>query len=312
MALVDVSKQEIRDRAVKWVHRLPEFSTMIGQVLLRLSHPDCEVREVATLIERDPVLAGQVLRVANSGLYGRLRRISAVKHAITMVGINTIRRHALAYTLSKMFGRHKTATTFSAPAFNAHSTATGLLADLIGRRLPVPEADFLFSAGLLHDLGRMLLAISIPREYDDCMGVAAISRRPVRECEQEILGLDHVELSVLALEIWEMPGALISAVAYHHRPQDDPLVNPRVVTMSAVLARADARINYMGISPCSWLANSGDPSLEFAGHAYDSERVSAAFDFELESLLTMSGYQGTWLRRPPPVPSLGSAAPATA
>ncbi|MCX6619853.1 MAG: HDOD domain-containing protein [Acidobacteria bacterium] len=310
MALVEVSKQQIRDRAVKWLHRLPEFSTMIGQVLLRLSHPDCEVREVAAIIERDPVLAAQVLRVANSGLYGRLRRISAVHHAITMVGINTVRRHTLAYTVGRLFGRHNTASTFSSAAFNAHSTATGLLADLMGKRLPVPEADFLFSAGLLHDLGRLLLAISIPREYDDCMEVAAISRRNVLESEREILGVDHVELSVLGLEVWKMPEALINAVAHHHRPEEDPLANSRIVTMSAVIAKADSRINYMGISPCSWLASTGDSSLEFPGHAYDRERVVAAFDFELESLLAMAGYQGTWLRKPPSVAPLDAAAAA--
>lgn len=299
MPLVDLSRQEIRARALKCLQRLPEFSTMIGQVLLRLSHPDCEVREVAEMIERDPVLAGQVLRVANSGLYGRLRRISDIRHAITMVGLNTIRRHSLAYTLAKLFGRQKTAAMFSPAAFNAHSTATGLLADLMGSRLPVPESDFLFSAGLLHDLGRLLLAISIPKEYDDCMSVAAINRTPVLECEREILGVDHVELSILGLETWEMPDALVHAVAYHHRSEEDPKAGPRVVAMSAVLARADARVNYMGISPCSWLTSTGDASLEFPGHTYDWRHVARAFDFELEALLAMSGYQGVWLRHPP-------------
>jgi HD-like signal output (HDOD) protein len=298
MSLVGVSREEIRDRTYKWLKKLPQFSTMIGQVLIRLSHPDCDLREVSAMIERDPVLTTQVLSVANSGLYGRLRRIGSVKHAILMVGLNTIRRHTLASTVARIFGRHSTASTFSAAAFNAHSSATGLLAELIAKRLPVPEADFAFSAGLLHDLGRMLLAISVPREYDDVMGVASISRRPVIECEREILGLDHVEISIMGLETWEMPNALIHAVTFHHRPEEDPMANPRLVTMSSVVARADARVNYMGISPCSWLANNNDVSLDFPGHSYDWLRVGRTFEFELEALLALSGYSGTWVRRP--------------
>ena len=113
---------------------------MLTQLLGQLSRRNCEIHDLVGIVERDPVLSGQILRLANSAIFGRLRPVSSVRHAVAMVGTSALRKFALGSSISNLFSRTKMAKHFSVRRFNVHSVATATLLELLAEELPSKPA----------------------------------------------------------------------------------------------------------------------------------------------------------------------------
>jgi hypothetical protein len=114
---------------------------MLTQLLAQLSRPNCEIPQLVETVERDPMLSGQILRLANSAIFGRLRPMSSVRHAIAMIGTGALRKFALGSSISNLFSRTKLAKHFSLRRFNVHSVATATLLELLSGQVVAPESD---------------------------------------------------------------------------------------------------------------------------------------------------------------------------
>jgi HD-like signal output (HDOD) protein len=254
---------------------------MLAHLLAQLSHPSCEIHELAETVERDPMLSGQILRLANSAIFGRLRPVSSIRHAIAMIGTGALRKFALGSSISNLFSRTKLAKQFSLRRFNEHSVATATLLELISEELPFESGEDAFLAGLLHDIGKLLVAANFPQQYDDILALTAVNGATLIEAERDILGIDHAELSSLAILRWELPGAIQSAACYHHQPSE-PAGRPG---LSLGLYHADAYINHLGMSvlplplPCQKAG-----TLEIPGFGFSQERVLQRFGEEIQTL----------------------------
>jgi len=276
-----------REQSLKSLDRLPRFSPMMAQLLARFTHRNCNANALADVVAKDPLLSAQVLRLANSAVLARKQPIHSVKHAIAMIGVGPMRSFALASSLSNLFSRTKTAPGFSVTRFNLHSVATATLAELLTDELPVHNAESAFISGLLHDVGKMLIAVSLPREYEKILAFAAITQRPLIECERCILGTDHAELSGIAISRWDLPEPVQWAGFYHHEPEKAQLLDRDATKLglSTVVNRADAFINYLGMSVLPPSAHAGkDPGLEFEGFSYSHERTLQRFQLEWKRL----------------------------
>ena len=144
--------------------------------------------------------------------------INSVKHAIAMVGVSSMRKFALGASISNLFSRFRTAPSFSMARFNLHSVATGTLVELISDEIDFDDSNGAFIAGLLHDVGKLLIAVSMPKQYEDILARRCGQRRLPLDCEREILGTDHAELSGLAISRWELAEPIRWAACYHHEP----------------------------------------------------------------------------------------------
>ncbi len=288
----------LREKALKTASRLPALSPTIGKLVFHTSSSDCEYSEIGELVERDPALSAEFIHLANSGMYARLRTITSVRHAIAMLGMGAVRRYAITHTVSRLFGRLKPASSFPLMLFNLHCTAVAALSEILARELPVRDRDSAFAAGLLHDFGRLLLAVTAPREYDIAMGLAAISDRSPLECEREVFGLDHVELTCAALDPWRVPEAVVNAIEYSHRPQADPSNDNRAVCLSEVICQADRFVNLSGVSLVPRRTGENEILLDFPGFQCDRESISNHFEKELTSLAAAVGYKGPLIRGP--------------
>jgi HD-like signal output (HDOD) protein len=239
------------------------------------------------VVAKDALLSAQVLRLANSATLARKQPIHSVKHAIALIGIGPMRSFALASSLSNLFSRSKTAAGFSVTRFNLHSVATATLVELLADELPVHNAESAFISGLLHDVGKMLIAVSLPREYEKVQTFAEITQRPLIECERYILGTDHAELSGIAISRWDLAEPVQWAGFYHHEPEKARALEGgnTKLGLSMVVNRADAFINYLGMSvlPPSPQAPK-DPGLEFDGFSYSHERTLQRFQLEWKRL----------------------------
>jgi HD-like signal output (HDOD) protein len=269
-----------RKQALLGLARVPALSPTVTQLLGRLARRDCEVRELAVLIERDPLLSAQVLAIANSASFGRGNQISSIQHAIIMIGLSAIRKFALARSISNLFGRRKIAPGFSITRFNLHSVATGMLMELLAEHVPLEYAEDAFLAGLFHDVGKLLIAVALPKEYEAVLTTASVMNKSVLESERLVLQTDHAELSALALDYWGLGESVRSAAAYHHEPDKSPSVLGKI-SLALALSKVDAVVNAAGMSllPPPIIPQEV-PLLAFEGFSLDQKLLIERFAVE--------------------------------
>jgi HD-like signal output (HDOD) protein len=155
----------VREQTLKCLDRLPKMSPLMTQLLARLSRRDCDIDDITRVTEKDPVLAAQILQLSNSAIFGRLRPVTSMRHAIAMLGIGTLRKFALGSSITNLFSRTKPAHSFSLVRFNLHSVATATLLELLADKVDFEDGNDAFLAGLMHDIGKLLIAVNFPRLY---------------------------------------------------------------------------------------------------------------------------------------------------
>jgi HD-like signal output (HDOD) protein len=283
-----IAQSSVRARTLQCLDRLPKLSPLTTQLLAQLSRRNCEIQDLAETVERDPVLSVQILRLANSAIFGRLRPVASVRHGIAMVGIGAMRKFVLASSVSNLFSRAKVSANFSIHRFNVHSVATATLLEILSEEVPFESSGDAFLAGLLHDIGKLVIAVNLPRQYDEIMALRAVTGGTLIEAERDVLGIDHAELSGLAVSRWELSEAIQWAACYHHQPEAAASVehpHPKKAGLSLGVHHADAYINHLGMSVLPDPHGSeGAVALEIPGFAFSTERVLERFEQEIEKL----------------------------
>jgi HD-like signal output (HDOD) protein len=152
----------LKGRLIRGLDQLPPFSPVLNKLLATMAAEDVSFAQVATLIESDTVLAGNVLKVVNSALYGFRGTVNSVRHAVAILGVDRLRNLSLGFSFARMWTHMPTPEGWSGSKFNQHSLAVGILADLLAQRAAAPYPEGAFVAGLLHDIGKLLIATSLP------------------------------------------------------------------------------------------------------------------------------------------------------
>src|SRR5882724_4636178 len=134
--------------------KLPPFSPVLTRLLATLADENVSFGELAGIIETDAVLAGNLLRVVNSPLYGRIATINSVRHAVAILGSIKIRNLVLGLSVSRRWATSRVPGKWNPRQFNAHSLAVAVLSDLVVLEKPFPYPEGAFTAGLLHDVGK--------------------------------------------------------------------------------------------------------------------------------------------------------------
>ena len=272
-----------RNRALRALGDLPPFSPILNRLLATLAQDDISFARLGDLIEKDTVVAGNILRLVNSALYGRQGTINSVRHAITLLGINKLRNAVLGMSITRMWNDVRTPPGWSMARFNLHSVSTAILADLLAQRLPVDYPEGAFAAGLFHDVGRLLIALGLREEHGQILQLYAESGQSMIECEQEVIGVTHPELSVAAMVAWNLPRPIQTAVELHHRPPEarDEL------ELAHVVYAADQFVNASGTSVIEMLSPADAPVREALDDLEIGDRlprVLEEFSMEFESL----------------------------
>ncbi len=209
---------------------LPEIPHVMQEVIASLRNEDVAIAELAAIVGNDQVISAKVLRLANSSYYGIGRKVGSIRDAVTLIGLNAFRNLVLASSLVSVFTKVE---GFDLPSFWRHNMLVANLADVIGRDLRLSR-DTLFSAGLMHSIGQLLIYISFPESaksiIEACKG---ISPREQRAIEQNQLGMDHFEVGMELAKRWNFPESLQSIIGHYDAPADDDL--PAQVILAAVI-----------------------------------------------------------------------------
>jgi HD-like signal output (HDOD) protein len=285
--IASATSSNVRDRALKALGQLPPFSPILNRLIASLAQEDVSFAKLADLIEKDTVLAGNVLRLVNSALYGLCGTVSSIRHAISLLGVGKLRNAMLSMSVSRMWRQLKTPPGWSMADFNLHAVAAAILSDLLAQRLPVNYAEGAFAAGLFHDLGLLLIALGSPDEFQAVEQLHRESAKSAIECELEVLGLTHAELSAEALAAWNLPLPIQMAVRYHDTPSLDPSpLEPNELSLSRVLHGADVYVRSIGNSHSFFEAQPGEgyAALEALGVGSRLHLVLGEFDNEFSAI----------------------------
>jgi putative nucleotidyltransferase with HDIG domain len=228
-----------RDKALRELDALPPFSPVLNHLMASLANEDVSFAELASVIERDTVLSGNVLRLVNSALYGRRGTVSSVRAAISILGIVKLRKYVLGMSVSRLWAKVAVPPSWNMGRFNDHSVAVAILADAIVQKGLFDYPEGAFAAGLLHDLGRLMIATACPAEYLRIVNLAMSTSRRLEDIETEVLSVNHAELSAAALQRWGLPPAVQKAVLYHHRSETDPSAAGGLMPLSRAIELAD-------------------------------------------------------------------------
>lgn len=232
-----------QDDLVKAAAELEPLPTTITRLAQILARPDFDLKDVEEAIAFDQALTPRLLRLANSALASRGHPISNVRDAVMRVGTGPIFSMAMALGVQRRLKRALVQYGLAEGALWSHSVAAALTVETLGtkmrRKVPVES----FTAALLHDVGKLVMARFLEPECLRLLQSAAetggVSRR---QSEFEILGVDHGELGALIAQHWQLPERLVKGIQYHHVPAEsaDPIAN--VVHVADIVAnRVDAR-----------------------------------------------------------------------
>jgi HD-like signal output (HDOD) protein len=250
---------EFRNKAVKALGELPPFSPVLNRLLASLANDDLPFARFAALVEKDTVLAGSVLKLVNSALYGREGTINSVPHAIAIMGLDKLRNLALSFSVARVWKNARAPRQFSVPRFNLHSVATGILADRLAQLVPTSYPEGAFVAGLFHDVGKLMAAIVAPDSYEALVKREASGQPAGVAFERELFGCDHAELSSAALKSWNLPVPIQTAAAHHHDPERARSAADAGYqwTLAHLIQAADETTNLLGI--CVEVPQSSEP-----------------------------------------------------
>jgi len=205
-------------RRVSDVGELKALPFAVKELLALSSNPNVDIREVVAVIQRDPAIAAQVLRLSNAAIYGAGQRISTLDRAVAIIGMKTIRELVMGLAVIEAFKDEKGEFGRQQILFSEHSFGTAVIARLIAMRTAKAEPEKVFLGGLLHDVGKSMLFQFCGEEYDRVIRYAAEEGAALEEVEREMLGMSHCEVAALVLNKWAMPPEISLPPALHHQP----------------------------------------------------------------------------------------------
>ncbi len=228
--------------------------------------------DFAVVIIRDPALTARLLRLVNSSFYGLQSRVDTVSRAIQLLGMRELQKLVCAVSAIEKFSRLSNRIT-NMNTFWRHGVYTGLMSQALAKRLRVLHPERLFVAGVMHDLGTLLINHRYPEIAEETIRAARGDERQLRMLELEELGFDHAYLGSLMLSNWRLPDSIIDAIAWHHEPAGAEL-SP---VDAAILATADGLANFAGTGSFSEFIPTA-PGFDLA--VFQSLGLPADFDVD--------------------------------
>lgn len=227
---------EALTRIVSGLGSLPSLPALYLELTGAMSGDKGSMKAVADIVARDLAMTAKVLQLANSPYFCLPRQVDSVAHAVMLLGEDVIRTLVLTDTAFKTFNKGMPLARFT--ALWRHAMAVGAAAEAVARDAcgdPMIAHQAL-QAGMLHDIGELILATALPAEFEAARALALEDERPQYEAEREVFGCDHGQVGAYLLSLWGLPDPIVEAVCYHHMPEACALAGGRFAPLTAVHA----------------------------------------------------------------------------
>jgi putative nucleotidyltransferase with HDIG domain len=237
---------------IEAISALPTVPSNLRQISVMLEKPRLTMDEIARFVSNDPALTIKVLKMVNSAAYGFPGRISSVSHAIMLLGLNVIRGLLLGISVFDLMQKNMAGLW-------EHSCSCAVAARCLAQQKKMKEPEEVSICGLLHDIGKVLVMLQYPTEYDQALREAKDNDISLLEAEKKFLAATHAEVGFWLAQKWRFPPNLVEAIGFHHRPQlaaQAPL-ETAIVHVADILVRSKG-VGFAGdpfvpaVHPATW------------------------------------------------------------
>lgn len=218
-SLRDVLTRKSVKYVLNGIDTMPGLPALYARIMQELQSKEASARSVGDIISRDISMSAKVLQLVNSSFFGVPRHVANPAEAVVLLGIDVVKTLVLTVEVFSRF-HPKTMRILPVEKINTHCYRTGIVAQKIAgaEKMPRKKTDNAMIAGLLHDLGMLLLAEHYPDEYREVMTLAKEKMIPVHQGELAVLGVTHAEIGGYLLSIWGLPDPVVEGVTFHHMP----------------------------------------------------------------------------------------------
>ena len=216
-------------RLISRIHSLPSIPTVYTELIQALQDPDVSPKEIGRIIAQDLAMTAKILQLVNSAFFGIHRQITNPTEAVIYLGSDTLRALALTVSVFSQFDT-RSVPSFSIEAMRNHGLAVATVAKHIAQSLQLSKLDTedAFLGGLLHELGKLVLACNYPREYEEAVRKSQAGKLSSLDAEQEVFGASHAEVGAYLLWLWGLPDPVTEIVARYYQPNPEQATRPLV------------------------------------------------------------------------------------
>ena len=224
---------------------LPPIPGVFAELAQLLQDENVDMRTLGRVIGKDPAMSVNVLRIANSAFYGLRNKVKTIEHALTMLGLKEITSLCMACDAARLFKPAPGEKTVDLRSFWLHSVATAVLARIFSSQFRIPPQDRAYLAGLLHDIGQLILDRFLHDLYKQVLELTYAENIPVIEAEKRVLGETHGTVGGWLMEKWQLPSLFSEVASYHHTVGKASAEN-RLMVATVSLADQVARLKGFG------------------------------------------------------------------
>jgi putative nucleotidyltransferase with HDIG domain len=222
---MDKMKRESLGDAKYYLNRLNTIRDVptMPEILFRLNQmfqdEDVSIEKIGHLIETDQAISSKILMLVNSAFFGFRSRVSSISHALMILGFNTVRNAAISVSLVDAM-RIRQSRGFDVTEFWRHSIAVAVAAKYLAKQIRLKDPDNAFAAGLLHDIGKLVMLQYLPELFDRAWESVCRENISFHDAEHNYLPIDHAVIGAHLARKWHFPPLLIEAIAHHHKPPE--------------------------------------------------------------------------------------------
>ncbi len=213
------SVEKLKAKILARLGDLPAVSRVVFKARDVMANPDLGIKELAGVIEKDPAMVSKVLRVANSAYYGLSGTVSSIQHATVLLGVKRVGEIISMSGASRLIDKPLAGYKMESGELWEHSLSVAFASKMILQKQNSELSSDAFVAGLIHDIGKMILDPYIAENVDLFESFIANGMTPI-EAETQLLGFSHTEMGYEACVAWGIPEALRTAIRFHHNPSE--------------------------------------------------------------------------------------------
>lgn len=209
-----------RNEIIEKVRTMPALPPASVDLIRLFQDPEVSVDAIRRAVEYDPCLTSNVLRLANSAYFGAVAEIGSIKEAVVRLGLKRIFQLVMASVIAPLAQQPIRGYAYAPGELLRHSMATAVATDELAAALHVTASGHAFTAGLLHDLGKVVLGTFLEVDAEPILALAFDKQYSFELAEEEVLGLNHAEVGAVLLESWHIPADIVAVVRWHHEPEE--------------------------------------------------------------------------------------------
>lgn len=207
----------IDKKILKSISNLPAFPATVQKASALIGNPDYSVEELVSIIQYDQAITANVLKMCNSAYFGVRYKIFTLREAVAYLGRENLYRLILTAGTSRFYkkveGYYQEATRLW-----EHSVGVALMSRILSKKIYGFEDPKLFTTGLLHDIGKVVLGEYVHESFQEIMDLVSNQGYSFLEAEEELIGINHAEVGGEITRLWKFPVEMTEAITYHHRP----------------------------------------------------------------------------------------------